>query len=48
MSPVSTVDKLSVVLAILFSVVLLGEKLTLSAGLGVALSILGTRVLIWG
>jgi transporter family protein len=47
-SQVAPVDKLSVALAIVLSVVFLGEKLTLAAGLGAALIIVGTLVLIWG
>jgi transporter family protein len=47
-SQVAPVDKLSVALAIILSVVFLGEKLTLHAGIGAALIIVGTLVLIWG
>ena len=47
-SQVAPVDKLSVALAIGLSVVFLGEKLTLHTGLGAALIIIGTLVLIWG
>jgi transporter family protein len=47
-SQVAPVDKLSVALAIVLSVVFLGEKLTLHAGIGAALIIIGTLVLIWG
>jgi transporter family protein len=47
-SQVAPVDKLSVALAIVLSVVFLGEKLTLHAGLGAALILIGTLVLIWG
>jgi transporter family protein len=47
-SQVAPVDKLSVALAIGLSVVFLGEKLTLHTGIGAALIIVGTLVLIWG
>lgn len=47
-SQVAPVDKLSVALAIVLSVLFLGEKLTWHAGLGAALIIGGTLVLIWG
>lgn len=47
-SQVAPVDKLSVAIAIVLSVVFLGEKLTWHAGLGAALIISGTLVLIWG
>ncbi len=46
-SQVAPVDKLSVALAILLSVVFLGEKLTWHTGLGAALIISGTLVLIF-
>ena len=46
-SQVATVDKLSVALAIILSVVFLGEKLTWHTGLGAALIISGTLVLIF-
>lgn len=46
-SKVAPVDKLSVALAIVLSVVFLGEKLTWQGGLGAGLIILGTLVLIW-
>ena len=45
-SQVAPVDKLSVALAILLSVVFLGEKLTWHTGLGAGLIIAGTLVLI--
>lgn len=45
-SQVAPVDKLSVALAIVLSVVFLGEKLTLQAGIGAGLIIIGTLVLI--
>lgn len=47
-SQVAPVDKLSVAIAIVLSVVLLGEKLTWHAGIGAGLIIVGTLVLIWG
>ncbi|MCB2408109.1 EamA family transporter [Hymenobacter lucidus] len=47
-SQVAPVDKLSVALAIVLSVLLLDEKLTLPVGIGAALIIVGTLVLIWG
>ncbi|WP_045689162.1 EamA family transporter [Hymenobacter sp. AT01-02] len=47
-SQVAPVDKLSVALAILLSVVFLGEQLTWQAGIGAGLIIVGTLVLIWG
>ncbi|MGI4869567.1 MAG: EamA family transporter [Janthinobacterium lividum] len=47
-SQVAPVDKLSVAIAIGLSVVFLGEKLTWHAGLGAAMIIGGTLVLIWG
>ncbi|MGI4740902.1 MAG: EamA family transporter [Janthinobacterium lividum] len=47
-SQVAPVDKLSVALAIVLSVVFLGEKLTWHAGVGALLIISGTLVLIWG
>ncbi|MDB5235502.1 MAG: hypothetical protein JWR44_2495 [Hymenobacter sp.] len=46
-SQVAPVDKLSVALAILLSVVFLGEKLTWQTGLGAAMIIGGTLVLIF-
>ena len=46
-SQVAPVDKLSVALAIILSVVFLGEKLTWHTGLGAALIISGTLVLIF-
>lgn len=46
-SQVAPVDKLSVALAIVLSVVFLGEKLTWHTGLGAALIIAGTLVLIF-
>lgn len=46
-SQVAPVDKLSVALAIILSVVFLGEKLTWHTGLGAALVISGTLVLIF-
>lgn len=46
-SQVAPVDKLSVALAIVLSVVFLGEKLTWQAGLGAGLILVGTVVLIW-
>ena len=46
-SQVAPVDKLSVAIAIGLSVVFLGEKLTWQTGLGAALIIGGTLVLIW-
>jgi transporter family protein len=46
-SQVAPVDKLSVALAIVLSVVFLGEKLTWQAGLGAGLIIVGTLILIW-
>ena len=45
-SQVAPVDKLSVAIAIVLSVVFLGEKLTWHTGLGAALIISGTLVLI--
>jgi transporter family protein len=45
-SQVAPVDKLSVALAILLSAVFLGEALTLKTGLGAALIIAGTIILI--
>jgi transporter family protein len=45
-SQVAPVDKLSVALAIVLSVVFLGEKLTLQSGIGAGLIIIGTLVLI--
>jgi transporter family protein len=45
-SQVAPVDKLSVALAILLSVLFLGETLTLKSALGAALIIAGTLVLI--
>ncbi|MCC3160684.1 EamA family transporter [Hymenobacter sp. 15J16-1T3B] len=45
---VAPVDKLSVALAIILSVVFLGERLSWQAGLGAGLIITGTVVLIWG
>jgi bacterial/archaeal transporter family protein len=45
-SQVAPVDKLSVALAIVFAVVFLGESLTLKQGLGAALIICGSIVLI--
>lgn len=47
-SQVAAVDKLSVALAIVLSVVVLGEKLSWQTGAGAALIISGTLVLIWG
>ncbi|UOQ74846.1 EamA family transporter [Hymenobacter cellulosilyticus] len=47
-SQVAPVDKLSVALAIVLSVVFLGEKLTPHVAAGAALIIIGTLVLIWG
>ena len=47
-SQVAPVDKLSVALAIVLSVVFLGERLSWQAGLGAGLIIVGTVVLIWG
>ncbi len=47
-SQVAPVDKLSVALVLILSVVFLGEKLTWQAGAGAALIITGTLVLIWG
>lgn len=47
-SQVAPVDKLSVAIAIVLSVVFLGEKLTWHAGIGAVLIIGGTLVLIWG
>ena len=47
-SQVAPVDKLSVALAIVLSVVVLGERLTWQTGVGAALIIAGTLVLIWG
>jgi len=46
-SQVAPVDKLSVALAILLSVVFLGEKLTWHTGVGAAMIIGGTLVLIF-
>ena len=46
-SQVAPVDKLSVALAIILSVIFLGEKLTWHTGLGAALIISGTLVLIF-
>jgi transporter family protein len=46
-SQVAPVDKLSVAIAIVLSVVFLGEKLTWHTGLGAALIIIGTLVLIF-
>lgn len=46
-SQVAPVDKLSVALAIVLSVLFLHEKLTWQAGVGAALIIAGTVVLIW-
>jgi transporter family protein len=45
-SQVAPVDKLSVALAIMLSVVFLGEKLTWQTGVGAGLIIVGTLVLI--
>ncbi|TGD80385.1 EamA family transporter [Hymenobacter wooponensis] len=45
-SQVAPVDKLSVALSILLSVVFLGEKLSLQVGIGAGLIIIGTLVLI--
>ena len=45
-SQVAPVDKLSVALAILLSVIFLGEVLTLKTALGAALIIIGTIILI--
>jgi transporter family protein len=45
-SQVAPVDKLSVAIAIVLSVVFLGETLTLKTGLGALLIIGGTLVLI--
>ncbi|GAB3823970.1 EamA family transporter [Hymenobacter jeollabukensis] len=47
-SQVAPVDKLSVALAIVLSVVFLGERLSWQTGLGAGLIITGTLVLIWG
>ncbi|RAK69505.1 EamA family transporter [Hymenobacter edaphi] len=47
-SQVAPVDKLSVALAIGLSVLFLGERLSWQTGLGAALIIGGTLVLIWG
>lgn len=46
-SQVAPVDKLSVALTIALSVGFLGEKLTWQAGVGAALIIAGTLVLLW-
>ncbi|QIL78110.1 EamA family transporter [Hymenobacter sp. HDW8] len=46
-SQVAPVDKLSVALAIVLSIVFLGEKLTWQTGVGAALIITGTLVLVW-
>ena len=46
-SQVAPVDKLSVAIAIVLSVVFLGEKLTWHTGLGAAMIIGGTLVLIF-
>lgn len=43
---VAAVDKLSVALAIIFAIIFLGETLTLKTGIGAALIISGTIVLI--
>ncbi|GGG29120.1 EamA family transporter [Hymenobacter glacieicola] len=45
-SQVAPVDKLSVALAIVLSVVFLGERLTLQVGVGAGLIVIGTLVLI--
>lgn len=45
-SQVAPVDKLSVALAILLSVLFLGEKLTWQAGVGAGLIIIGTLILV--
>jgi transporter family protein len=46
-SKVASVDKLSVAIAIVLSVLFLGEVLTLKTALGAALIIAGTLVLVW-
>ncbi|GAA4334966.1 EamA family transporter [Mucilaginibacter gynuensis] len=45
-SQVAPVDKLSVAIAIVLSIIFLGEQLTLKTGIGAALIIAGTFVLI--
>ena len=47
LSKVATVDKLSVALAILFSIIFLGESLTLKTAIGAACIIVGTIVIIF-
>lgn len=46
LSKVATVDKLSVALAIIFSIIFLGESLTLKTAIGAACIIVGTIVII--
>lgn len=46
-SQVAPVDKLSVALAVLFSVLILGERLSLRSGLGVLLIVVGSLVMVW-
>lgn len=45
-SQVAPLDKLSVALAVLLAVIFLHEKLTLKAGLGVALIVIGSLVMV--
>ncbi len=46
-SQVASVDKLSIALTIVLSVIFLGETLTWKTGIGAGLVILGTMVLVW-
>jgi transporter family protein len=46
-SQVAPVDKLSVALTIILSVVFLNEAITIKTGIGAMLIIVGTLVLIW-
>lgn len=46
-SQVAPVDKLSVALSVLLAVIFLHEKLTFKAGVGVALILAGTLVMVW-
>jgi transporter family protein len=46
-SQVAPVDKLSVALAVLLSMLILGERLSLRSGLGVLLIVVGSLVMVW-